>query len=483
MIRWNTVLRFLSYIVLAGALVQVPSLGLALAERDAGLVPLLCSIAIALAAGTILYCFTRATRAELSSREGILIVVATWVILSVIGALPFYFSRFFHSFTDAFFESISGFTTTGATILSDIESLPGSLQFWRCLMHWLGGMGIIVLGVAILPLIGVGGMALYRAEFSGARSEKITPRIAETASSLWRIYAFFSLLLYLALRLAGMGSLDAMCCAFSTMGTGGFSTRNSSIAAFDSIAIETILIVFMLIAGINFTLHYRLLVERRVRRFLADRELLFYLLIVAVAVLLISTTLVFQMNSGVMHAVRVALFQVASIVTTTGYATVNYEIWPSFAQLILLALMFVGGSTGSTAGGLKTARIVLLLRVVRREFRRLVERRGVFSVRLGNTVLSEPAVQGLLNLVYLAFVVNFAASLVLTALGLDILTAISAAAAAMFNIGPGLGTAGPFENYGHFPTLAKWVFSFCMLAGRLEFYTVLVIATPYFWQK
>ena len=448
-----------------------------------GLRPLaMAAVATAVVGG---FCFLRFRRhaRELTRREGLLLVVATWVGICLFGSLPFYLSAHFNSFTDAFFEAASGFTTTGATVLEKVEVLPEPLQFWRCFTHWLGGMGIVLLGVAILPLLGHGGMQLYRAEFSGAKSEKLKPRIAETASALWKIYFALTAIEYLALRWAGMNRFDAICHTFSTLGTGGFSTRTDSIAGFNSPAIELIIVLFMLLAGVSFVQHYRLWVERRPRSVFADVEIRYYLLLIGAATLVVCGILVWRSGYTPVLAMRSALFQITSIVTTTGFVTDNFELWPPLPQLILLTLMFVGGCTGSTAGGMKVSRILLLTRVVDREFKRMVERRGVFAVRLGGQVVPEATVQSLLNLVYLAFVINFVSCVLLAAVGVDVLTAIAAVAASMFNIGPGLGGVGPAENYAHLPMLGKWVLTGCMLAGRLEFYTVLVILTPAFWRK
>ncbi|MBN1569405.1 MAG: TrkH family potassium uptake protein [Acidobacteria bacterium] len=445
--------------------------------------PFLFAIAVTAVAGVLLLKFTAGPKNDLSHREAVLLVVLVWIACSVFGCLPFYLSPFFPSFTDAFFEAASGFTTTGATILATVEILPHSLQFWRCFTHWLGGMGIVLLAIAILPLVGVGGMSLYRAEFSGAKSEKLKPRIAETAIALWKIYFGLTLAAYLALRWAGMNPFDAVCHAFSTLGTGGFSTRTASIAAFNSVAVECIIIIFMLLAGINFTLHYRLWVEKQPRRFLADIELRFYLLVVGAATAAILSSLILHNQHSIAEALRSSLFQVCSIITTTGFVTSDFEKWSSFSQSILLALMFIGGCTGSTAGGLKTSRILLLLKVVGREFKRMVERRGVFSVRLGAKIVPEASIHSLLNLVYLAFLVNLVSCFLLTFSGVDLLTGITAVTSCMFNIGPGLGNVGPAEHYGDLPAMAKWVLSFCMLAGRLEFYTAIVIFTPAFWRR
>jgi trk system potassium uptake protein len=344
-------------------------------------------------------------------------------------------------------------------------------------------MGIILLGIAILPLVGIGGMELYRAEFSGARSDKLKPRIAETAKALWKIYVLFTAMEFVILRLAGMGRLDAACHAFSTMGTGGFSTRNASIESFGSPAIELIITLFMLIAGINFTLHYRLLVERRPSQFLRDVEVRTYLFLGGFITLVITAELLRWQLHSYFDALRFGLFQAVSIMTTTGFTSADFESWPPLAQLLLLAVMFVGGCAGSTAGGLKTGRIVLLTRVVGREFRRVVSPRGVFAIRMNRDLVAERTVQSLLNLVYLAFLIFFGSSILLAAVGVDVLTALAATAASMFNIGPGLGAVGPTDHYGNLPTFAKWVLIVCMLAGRLEFYTVLVLLTPVFWRK
>lgn len=448
-----------------------------------GLQPLATAAAATAIVGGVLYGRFRRNALELTRREGLLLVVATWGGICLFGCLPFYLSPHFTSFTDAFFEAASGFTTTGATVLEKVEVLPEPLQFWRCFTHWLGGMGIVMLGVAILPLLGHGGMQLYRAEFSGAKSEKLKPRIAETASALWKIYFTLTALEYLALRWAGMSRFEALCHTFSTLGTGGFSTRTESIKGFDSPTIELIIVLFMLLAGVSFVQHYRLWVERRPRSVLADVEIRYYFYLIGASTLVVCGFLIWRSGYEPVLALRNALFQITSIVTTTGFVTDNFELWPPLPQLVLLVLMFIGGCTGSTASGMKISRILLLTRVVDREFKRMVERRGVFAVRLGGQVIPEATVQSLLSLVYLAFVINFVSCVLLAAVGVDVLTAIGAVAASMFNIGPGLGGVGPVENYAHLPMVAKWVLTGCMVAGRLEFYTVLVILTPAFWRK
>jgi trk system potassium uptake protein TrkH len=326
-------------------------------------------------------------------------------------------------------------------------------------------------------------MALYRAEFSGAKSEKLKPRIAETALSLWKLYVALTVAEFLALRAVGLDALDATCHSFSTLGTGGFSTRNASVGGFASPAVEWVIVLFMMLAGISFVQHYRLFVERRPLAFFRDFEVRAYLLVAVASFCLVALVLVGHSGYGVARAVRAAAFQVASILTTTGFATEDFEHWYPLAHVILLGLMFVGGCTGSTAGGVKVARVVLLARVVGREFRRMVERHGVFAVRLGGRVVPEETIQSLLSLIYLSLLVLALGSLTLAAQGVDLLTSIAATVACMFNIGPGFGSVGPAENYAHLPGLAKWVLTACMIAGRLEFYTLLVILTPDFWKK
>jgi trk system potassium uptake protein TrkH len=470
------------FLVIFSLTMLVP-LGYGWAVGDEQLRPILWSLLLTAAAGASLVFFSKRPAKELTQREGLLLVVATWAAISVFGGLPFWLSGEFPTFTDSVFESVSGFTTTGATVLADVEVLSPAVQFWRCFTHWLGGLGIVLLGVAVLPLVGHGGMHLYRAEFSGAKSEKLKPRITETALALWRIYFAMTALQYALLRWAGMNNFDALCHTFATLGTGGFSSRTASVAAFDSPLIQYIIIVFMLLSGISFIQHYRFFIEGKPGEVIRDIEIRNYLLLSAAAAVVIAIVLIFQQGYDWEPGFRSALFQVSSIVTTTGFVSDDFEVWRPLPQLILLALMFVGGCTGSTAGGLKVSRVVLLVKVVDREFKRMVERRGVFAVRLGGAVVPENTIQSLLNLVYLAFVVNFVSCLLLAAMGVDVLTSISAVAASMFNVGPGLGEVGPLDNYGRLPAFAKWVLCGDMIAGRLEFYTVMVILTPAFWRR
>ncbi|MBL8179030.1 MAG: hypothetical protein JNK48_30425 [Bryobacterales bacterium] len=441
------------------------------------------SIACTVGAGLALFAACRRPTTELTLREGLLLVCVVWFCVSLFGGLPFVFSPHFPTFTDAMYESVSGFTTTGASILPEVEVLPSDIQFWRHFSHWLGGMGIVLLGVAILPLLGLGGMHLYRAEFSGAKSEKLKPRITEAAMSLWRIYFALTAAQTVALKVAGMTWYEAVCHSMSTLGTGGFSTRTASVAGFNNPAVEYIIILFMILAGTNFTCHYRLWVERRPGGFFGDVELRAWVAIILLCSLAITWSRLTQQPQPLERAFRDSLFQVTSMIATCGFATADFDKWLPFPQLLLIAVMFCGGCTGSTSGGFKVARVLLLFKVVGREFLRMIERRAVVAIRLGGKTIPEPAIQNLLNLIYLALIVNFASSLLLTATGVDPLSSITAVAANMFGVGPGLREVGPAANYSKLPALAKWVLMGDMLAGRLEFYTLLVILTPSFWRK
>jgi trk system potassium uptake protein TrkH len=483
MIRRDVIAHILGLLLMVLAALMCVPVPLAWTFGWSGSGPLIGGAAITMAVGLALFALFRPPPSDLSPREGILLTVCAWLSLASFGSLPFCLSPQFASLTDAVFEAASGFTTTGATILPDVEALPPAIQFWRHFTHWVGGMGIVLLGIAVLPLVGAGGMTLYRAEFSGARSEKLKPRLAETAVSLWKIYVALTVAEYFLLRLAGLSPFDAICHAFSTLGTGGFSTRTASVGGFANPAAEYIIAVFALLAAINFTRHYRLWMERDARGFGTDPEVRGIFTLIGAATLVIFLTLVIHEHMPIEQSFRAALFQTASIGSTTGFTTMDYEKWMPLTHAILFALMFIGGCTGSTAGGWKVSRVLLMGRLVYREFKRTSERHGVFVIRLGGQVIPEQAVQSLLNLVYLSLLVILASILVLAGTGVDLMTSISAVVASTFSIGPGFGAVGPAEHYGHLPALAKWVLSICMIAGRLEFYTLIVVFTPAFWRK
>ncbi|MCG6937076.1 MAG: TrkH family potassium uptake protein [Gammaproteobacteria bacterium] len=472
-----------SFLAALGGSMLVPYVYSVVTDHHDQTAMLLASLVSAAAAVILLLIGRKRERRDLLHREGILLVSLIWLVICVFGALPFHFSASYPSFTDALFESTSGFTTTGATVIADIDGLSRPLHLWRCFSHWLGGMGIVLLGVAILPLLGQGGNALYRAEFSGAASERMRPRIVESARALWRLYVIFTLAEIVLLMLAGMDLFDAVCHAFSTLGTGGFSTRTASIAGFNSPLIEYIVIVFMFLAGVSFIQHYRFWIEHKPGSVFRDYEFRAYFVLTLVVAGIIAVSLGGSTPLTIEQSIRTALFQVVSILSTTGFVTADYGLWPPLLQLLIVVLMFTGGCTGSTAGGLKVARVMLMLHVVKRDFRRLAEPQGVFRIRVSGDVLPELAVTGLLNLVFLALMVLLLASLLVSATGVDIVSSVTSVIACQFNIGPGLGAVGPMSNYGELAPFAKWVLSFCMIAGRLEFYTVLILLTGVFWSR
>ena len=482
-VRPAPVIRLMGFVALGLALSLCLPLAIALFDSDKGLVPLLLGTSITAAFGLAATIGLRRNRSELNSREALLLVSTVWLGAGIAGGLPFFFSDNFHSFTDAVFECVSGFTTTGASILTNIEAVPASLLFWRSFTHWLGGLGIILLMLAVLPIVGSGGIALYKAEFSGAKSERVRPRLAHTAAALWKVYVVFTVLGILALLAAGLSPLDASCQTFGAIGTGGFSTKNTSIEAFGSPLVEFILIILMVVGGINFARHYQLVVQRNWRAFFQDSEIRLYLFFLGAATFLVLLSLHFVMAVGILRSLRLASFQVVSIMTATGFSSANFNTWTPFVHFLLLTLMFIGGCTGSTAGGLKVSRIALLSKVIGRELRHSARPRAVVPVRLNGQAVQDRAVQPVLAFVCLAILTNLAASALLCATGLDIISAVSGVTSCMFNVGPGLGSVGPASNYGHLTMLAKWVLIFTMIAGRLEFFSFYVIFSKFLWQQ
>ncbi|KAA0257991.1 TrkH family potassium uptake protein [Deferribacter autotrophicus] len=441
------------------------------------------TIIMTLALSLIVFFITKSDmKKSLSTRDGFLLVSASWLLVSVDGAIPFYISGAIPSFTDAFFETMSGFTTTGASILTNIEGLPKSMLFWRSLTHWLGGMGIVVLTVAILPLLGIGGLQLIKAEAPGPTVDKITPRIGETAKLLWFIYVGFSALETILLLLGGMNLFDALTHTFGTMATGGFSTKNASIAHFNSVYIDYVITIFMVLAGINFTLHYRLLTGN-FKSVLKDSELKVYLFIFFTATILLTYDLAKNHFSDIWSGLRYGSFQAATILTTTGYATYDYEKWPAMSRTVLFLLMFIGGCSGSTGGGIKIIRIYTLFKQALIEMKYLIRPKGIFTLRLSGNVVKKDIVYAISGFFFLYIAIVLAVALIISLEDIDIVTSLSSALATVGNIGPGFGRIGPTENYAFYSDFSKWVLSFAMMIGRLEIYTVLVIFTPHFWKK
>ena len=407
-------------------------------------------------------------------REAFLLVSAAWVTASLVGALPYVLLKGPGFLVDGLFESASGFTTTGASILTDVESEPAGILLWRSLTHWLGGMGIIVLGIAILPKLAVGGMELLGAEAPGPITEKLTPRIAQTAKALWGIYTLLTLLETLALMALGVAPLEAVNHAMATMATGGFSTRNASVAGFDNGAIEMVVLFFMLMAGANFALHFHLL-RGRPQPLLRDREFRMFLGILGTATVLLTFDLVLDGKTGILDALRLSSFQSATMVTTTGFATADFDAWPHFSRALLFLLMFVGGCAGSTGGSVKVVRIMIVLKKLVIDLRRLVRPHAVLPVRVGTRAIPDDVVTSVTTFFILFLTLFAVGGLVLSILGIDLVTAFSASAACLGNIGPGFASVGPTLTYAPLPAVAKLFLVGLMIVGRLELYTVLVL--------
>jgi trk system potassium uptake protein len=432
--------------------------------------------------GFVSWVLTRNGSKNISIRDGYIIATSGWLLLSFFGALPFFISRAIPSFTDAFFETISGYTTTGATILTRVESLTHGILFWRSLTQWLGGMGIILLSLAVLPVLGIGGMQLFTSEISGAVSDKLHPRISDTAKRLWIIYIVFTLAEILFLRIGKMNFFDAVCTSFSTLSTGGFSTKSMNIAFWESPYLQYVIILFMFIAGTNFTLSY-FGFHFQFRKILKNDEFRYYLGLIASFTLVITFLMVLTMEQPLEHSFRNSFFQVVSIITTTGFITSDFSLWTPVLWALIIVLMFFGACVGSTGGGMKIMRILLITKNGMHELIRLVHPKAIIPVRFNGSVVYPDIITNVLAFVCLYLLSMVISMVVLSIMGYNLDTSLGVAVSMIGNVGPGLGSFGPLQNYSHLPDIGKWFLSFLMLVGRLELFTVLVLFTPAFWRK
>ena len=440
------------------------------------------SLITGITGGMIWIVLGKRNKKGIAKREGYLIVALSWVVVSLFGALPYIFSNSIPSFTNAFFETISGFTTTGATILTDIESVPKNILFWRAMTQWLGGMGIIVLTVAILPFLGIGGMQLLIAEMPGITPDKLHPRITATAKRLWGIYVLFTLLETIILWVGEMDFFDAVCHSFATMATGGFSTKNDSIAGFSPFT-QYVIIAFMILAGTNFTLHY-LALHTKFKRLWYNQEFKVYMSIIVVITTLVTIGLVlYNLNDSIESSFRDAFFTVVSILTTTGFVTTDYLLWPTSVWIMIFTLMFIGGSAGSTGGGIKISRHLLLVKNSWAELKRAIHPQAVIPVKFNGKSVSQQIIFNVMAFFLLYIMIFTTGVVVMASIGMDFETSIGSVAATLGNIGPGIGSVGPVENYALFSPFAKWFLSFLMLLGRLELFTVLIVISPAFWRS
>ncbi len=439
------------------------------------------AVITALFGGILLFFGNKNSNKNIGKREGYMIVTLTWVIISVFGALPFIISGAIPSFTNAFFETMSGFTTTGSSILTDIESVPKNILYWRAMTHWIGGMGIIVLTVAILPFLGIGGMQLLIAEMPGIAPDKLHPRITATAKRFWGIYVILTVVEILLLWAGEMNLFDAVCHSFATMATGGFSTKNDSIAGFLPYS-QYIIILFMTLAGTNFTLHY-FAFHGQIKKVFKNDEFKTYLSIIAVVTVILTFGLIIIVNTGVEKAFRDSLFTVVSILTTTGFVTADYIVWPVFLWVFVAALMFIGGSAGSTGGGVKIIRHLLLIKNSWIELKRTIHPAAIIPVKYGGKSISQQVIFNVMAFFLIYSLIFSFGVIAMALLGLDFETSVGASIASLGNIGPGIGGVGPVENYAFIPPFGKWILSFLMLLGRLELFTVLIIFSPAFWRN
>ena len=446
--------------------------------------------------GLLLYFLNKPDNKNIQKKEGYLIVTLGWLTLSFTGMLPYLLSGVIPNFTNAFFETISGYSTTGSSILTDIESMPKGILFWRSATHWIGGMGIIVLTVAILPMLGIGGMQLFMAEAPGPSADKLHPRITDTAKRLYLIYFILTLLEFLLLKIAGMSWFDAINHAMATVSTGGFSTKNESIAHWNGMpAIQYIILVFMLIAGTNFVLTYFAL-KGKIQKVFKSEEFKYYLFgIIGISLIVAASIYFFQdpnLQTTVAHpkiygeaesAFRHAIFQVTSIITTTGFVTADFTMWSFFASGIFFALFFTGGSAGSTSGGIKIVRHIIMLKNSFLEFKKSLHPNAIIPVRYNGKAVNQNIVFNILSFFILYMSIFIIGTVIMTFLGLDIKSALGATASSLGNIGPAIGSVSPVNNFSHLSIGAKWFCSFLMLIGRLELFTVLILFTPFFWRK
>ncbi len=419
---------------------------------------------------------------EISLKDGFLIVTLGWLLYAVIGSLPFLFAGTFNNFCDALFETMSGLTTTGATVMTKIEGTSRAILLWRSITHFIGGLGIIVLAVSILPEIGLGAIRLFNSEVTGSTKEKILPRIKDTAKALWSIYILLTVLETICLTIAGMSLFDAINHSMATTATGGFSTRDLSIMSYQSPIIEWIIMFFMFISGVNFTLHLNFIRTRKLN-YLKNSEFKLYLFIVLTAWLLTMINIHTNMGGTIVDNIRLSGFNVISILTTTGFVSTNFELWPQFSQYLLLILMFFGAMAGSTAGSIKIDRILVMIKSLFKEFTKVLHPKVVYKIKVSGQPVPENIIKSISVFIFFYFIIFILSSLFITSFNIDILTSISAVATCMGNIGPGLVQVGALDNFAHLPDTVKYLLTFLMMVGRLEIFTVLILFTPKFWIK
>ncbi len=479
--NFRMIFKSLGKVLFIEAVCMVPSLIVSLIYRQNDTQAFLISILMLLVIGFVLQRI-KPVSTDIYVRDGFAIVSLSWIMVALFGAVPFVISGAIPHYADAFFEAVSGFTTTGATILQEVESLPRGILFWRSFTHWVGGMGVLVLMLAVLPTVKASSLSIMQAESPGPNPGKVVPKLGQSAKYLYIIYIVMTVILVIFLLIAGMPLFDSLCHAFGTAGTGGFSIKNTSIGAYNNVFIEVIITVFMFLFGVNFSLYYQI-IRGNIKSFFKDTEFRLYLGIVLACMLLITLDLNGKVFGSVWESLRHASFQVSTIITTTGYATTNFDLWTSFSKSILVILMFIGACAGSTAGGIKNIRIVILMKTVRREISRIIHPRSVYTIKVDGKTIDNDTLSGVTTF-FFTFITIFTLSVLVVSLdGKDMISNFTAVATSIGNVGPGLGIVGPMGNFSSYSDLSKLVFSFCMIVGRLEIFPVLLLFTPTFWKR
>lgn len=482
-INTKAIINVIGYLLVINAVMMLTALPFSIYYGGEDMMHLIISAAITGTAGMAMMFASKGNdNSDIKKREGFLIVALGWTFMALFGSLPYLISGAIPTFSGAIFETISGYTTTGASVLNDIEAVPKGILFWRSTTQWIGGMGIIVLTIAILPILGIGGMEMFIAEAPGPTKDKIHPRIKETAKRLWAIYVILTGAETVLLMLCGMSFYDALNHSFATISTGGFSTKQDSIAYFNSGWIELVITFFMFFSGVNFTVLYFML-KGQGKKIWKNDEFRWYASIVLLLSLMVLPVVLISTSAPVLNAVRDTIFQIVSVITTTGFVTADYTQWSSFTTMLFFILLFSGASAGSTAGGIKIVRIVLLIKNGIAEFKRRIHPRAIIPVMMDRRSVPQTIIDNLLAFLFLYLIVFVFSSLVMTSMGMDFLSSIGAVATSLGNVGPGIGSVGPVNNFAHVPALGKVFLAFLMLLGRLELFTILILFTPYFWKR
>ena len=479
--NYGIVQRVLGSILILESTLMLPSLFIALYKGEGDIKAFTITIIITAVIGLLLI-RNKSKDRHINVKEGLTIVTLGWTLMSLLGALPLYISGSTPTYIDAFFEIVSGFTTTGATVIANVEALPMGILFWRSFTHWIGGMGILVFTLALLPALGIGGFQIFKAESPGPVAGKIAPRLKDTAKILYTTYFTITITQVVLLKLGGMTLFESLVYTFGSVGTGGFSTKNASVGAYDSTYIHMVIGIFMVLSGVNFSIYYSLF-KKKWKDVIGNEELKLYLVIITLAVLAIAINLYKTIYTNMGLALRDSFFQVSSIITTSGYSTVDFDLWPTFSKGILLLLMFIGGSAGSTAGGMKVIRILVVLKLIKRDILKIFHPRAISPVKVDDKVLANETIAGINSFMGL-YIIIFALSTILVSLeGVSLESAASSVAATLGNIGPGLDFVGPTSTFNGYSQISKAFFSFLMLLGRLELFTILALLAPKNWRR